>query len=123
MKEIFVAHDHEIGEGGRKVIDAGGIEIGVFRFQGTLHAWRNMCPHQGGPVCQGRLFRASEERLDGEKRSLGIHYKEGTMNIVCPWHGFEFDVRTGRHCGIDAIALEAHEVVLRDGDIHVVIDA
>jgi nitrite reductase/ring-hydroxylating ferredoxin subunit len=122
MKEIFVAHDHEIGEGGRKIIDAGGIEVGVFRFQGTLHAWRNMCPHQGGPVCQGRIFRASEERLDDEKRSLGIHYKDGTMNIVCPWHGFEFDVRTGRHCGIDAIALDRHEVVVRDGDIHVVID-
>jgi nitrite reductase (NADH) small subunit len=123
MKEIFVAHDHEIGEGGRKVIDAGGIEIGVFRFEGALHAWRNECPHQGGPVCQGKLFKGSEERLDEQKRSLGIHYKDGTLNIVCPWHGFEFDVRTGRHCGIGAIRLARHEVVVRDGGIHVVIDA
>jgi nitrite reductase (NADH) small subunit len=123
MREIFVAHEDEIAEGGRKVIDAGGIEIGVFRFGGALHAWRNHCPHQGGPVCQGRLFKASEERLDQDKRSLGIHYKDGSLYIVCPWHGFEFDVRTGRHAGIDGIRLARHEVVLRDGDIHVLIDA
>jgi len=123
MKEVFVAREDEIAEGGRKVIDAGGIEIGVFRFGGAFHAWRNHCPHQGGPVCQGRLFKASEERLDEEKRSLGIYFKDGSLNIVCPWHGFEFDVRTGRHAGIDAIRLARHEVVLRDGDIHVLIEA
>lgn len=123
MKEVFVAREDEIAEGGRKVIEADGIEIGVFRFGGALHAWRNHCPHQGGPVCQGKLFKASEERLDEQKRSLGIHFKDGSLNIVCPWHGFEFDVRTGRHCGIDAIRLARHEVVLRDGDIHVLVNA
>ncbi len=123
MKEIFVAREDEIAEGGRKVIDAGGIEIGVFRFEGHFHAWRNECPHQGGPVCQGPLFKASEGRLDEEKRSLGVHFKPGTLNIVCPWHGFEFDVRTGRHAGIGTIRLARHEVTLREGDVYVVVDA
>ena len=118
-----VARSTEVPEGGRLVLDVDGNEIGIFRINGKLYAYGNYCQHAGGPICQGKLFRRSEERLDEQKRSLGIHYKDGTLNVVCPWHGFEFDVRTGRHCGIDAISLDRHEVVVRDGDIHVVIDA
>jgi hypothetical protein len=119
MKDVFVATEAEIPEGGRKVIVAEGIEIGVFRVDGTLKAWRNECPHQGGPVCQGRIMKSVEERLDEERRSLGIHYKEGTLNVICPWHGYEFCIRTGRHTGLDRIRLASHSVTVRDGAIYV----
>ena len=121
MKEIFVARDSDIADGGRKVIAAGGVEVGVFRVNGALYAWRNECPHQGGPVCQGRLMQRVEERLDGERRSLGMHYVDGTLNIVCPWHGYEFDVRTGQHAGLAALRLSGCPVTLRDGEIYVVL--
>src|SRR5688500_4416497 len=77
VKEIFVAPEAEIADGGRKVIVADAVEIGVFRLDGAYYAWRNECPHQGGPICQGRVMKGVEERLDGERRSLGIHYAEG----------------------------------------------
>lgn len=123
MREVFVAHEAEIADGGRKVVIADEQEIGVFRVEGALYAWRNECPHQGGPICQGRLMQGVEERLDGERRSLGIHHADGVTNIVCPWHGYEFNVRTGRHAGIAAIRLKGVPVRLRDGDIYVVLDA
>lgn len=119
MKEVFVAAEAEIPEGGRKVIVAEGVEIGVFRVDGTLKAWRNECPHQGGPVCQGRIMKGVEERLDEQRRSLGIHYKDGTLNVICPWHGYEFCIRTGRHAGLDRIRLASHPVTVRDGAIYV----
>ena len=122
MREVFVGEEAEITDGGRKVIVADEVEIGVFRLDGAYYAWRNDCPHQGGPVCQGRMIKGVEERLDGERRSLGIHYAEGVTNIVCPWHGFEFNLRTGRHAGIAAIRLKGYPVRLRDGDIYVVLD-
>jgi nitrite reductase/ring-hydroxylating ferredoxin subunit len=121
MKEIFVAHEHEISDGGRRiVIDDDNVEIGVFRVDGAFYAWRNDCPHQGGPVCQGKLMQGTEERLDAERRSLGIHYCADSLNIVCPWHGFEFDVRTGRHFGHAKMRLASYPVTVRDGQIYVV---
>ena len=123
MKEIFVAKAAEIEDGGRKVIVADGAEIGVFRLDGAFYAWRNTCPHQGGPVCQGRLMKKVEERLDGERKSLGIHYVDDAINIVCPWHGYEFDVRTGRHAGLAAIRLAGYPVTLRDGEVYVVLSS
>jgi nitrite reductase/ring-hydroxylating ferredoxin subunit len=121
VKEIFVANAAEIPEGERKIVVADGTEIGVFCMDGAFYAWRNMCPHQGGPVCQGRLMKRVEERLDAERRSLGMHYVENALNIVCPWHGYEFDVRTGRHAGVSAIRLAGYPVTLRDGDVYVVV--
>ena len=116
-----MAQDSEIAEGGRKVVVAGGAEIGLFRHGGTLYAWRNECPHQGGPVCQGPLFRRTEERLDDERRSLGVYFTEGKLNIVCPWHGYEFDVTSGRHAGAGTMRLAPYPIHVREGDIYVVV--
>lgn len=120
MKEIFVARENEISDGERKIVIDENVEIGVFRIDGAFYAWRNDCPHQGGPVCQGRLMQGTEERLDAERRSLGIHYRAGSLNIVCPWHGLEFDVRTGRHPGHAALRLVSYPVKLQDGAVYVV---
>jgi nitrite reductase/ring-hydroxylating ferredoxin subunit len=120
MKEIFVARESEIADGQRKIVVDDQVEIGVFRVDGAFYAWRNDCPHQGGPVCQGKLMQGCEERLDAERKSLGIHYRAGSLNIVCPWHGFEFDVRTGRHAGWAAMRLASYPVKVRDGGVYVV---
>ena len=121
MRELFVAGADEIAEGGRKVVETGGVEIGVFRSNGEYFAWRNECPHQGGPVCQGVMVRKVEERLDGDRKSSGIHYADAGQNIVCPWHGYEFDMRTGRHVGSATMQLRGYAVKVRDGAIYVVV--
>ena len=122
MRELLVAGEDEIAEGGRKVVETGGIEIGVFRTNGAYFAWRNECPHQGGPVCQGVMARKVEERLDEERKSSGIHYAGNAgQNIVCPWHGYEFDMRTGRHVGLATMQLRGYPVKVRDGAIYVVV--
>ena len=120
MREIFVTFADQMSDGERKIIIDEKVEIGVFRVDGQFYAWRNDCPHQGGPVCQGQLMQGVEERLDAQRRSLGIHYRAGSLNIVCPWHGFEFDVRTGRHAGFAALRLSSFPVKLRDGEVYVV---
>ena len=47
MREVFVCNEADIAEGARKVVSDGGVEVGVFRIDGALVAWRNQCPHQG----------------------------------------------------------------------------
>ena len=73
-------------------------------------------PHVGGPVCQGVTMSRVVERLDEQRRSVGDFFGDET-HIVCPWHGYEFDLRTGRHPADPGIRLRRYPVHERDGEI------
>src|SRR5665213_2840848 len=94
---VVVALSDDIPERGRTVIEISGQEIGIFRVKGVLYAYENYCVHAGGPVCQGVLMGRVVELLDDEKRSLGDRFSETDLHIVCPWHGYEYNVETGEH--------------------------
>jgi nitrite reductase/ring-hydroxylating ferredoxin subunit len=117
MRETIVAAmTEDVLEGGRVVVDVEGTEIGIFRIEGQLYAWENRCAHLGGPVCQGVLMNRVVERLDPEQRSLGDDFGD-ELHIVCPWHGYEYDVRTGEHPADPAARLRQIEVEERGGEI------
>jgi nitrite reductase (NADH) small subunit len=81
----------EIPPGARKIVTVAGRSIGVFNIGGSFYALRNRCPHQGGPLCQGRLSGAVLASRPGEDEYL----RDGEI-LRCPWHGWEFDVKTGQ---------------------------
>jgi nitrite reductase/ring-hydroxylating ferredoxin subunit len=123
---VDVGASQDVPERGRLVVEIGGadgaagpVTLGVFRFAGGLYAWENVCAHQGGPACQGRIVSRVRERLDDERRSLGLGFDEDTMHVVCPWHGFEYDVTTGRHPGRPELALRSFPVTEDGGRIRV----
>ena len=95
----IAARSEEVPERGRLVVDIGDDTIGLFRIDGELYAYENTCPHQGGPVCQGLVIPAVRELLTKEQLSTGYAFDEGEMRIVCPWHGYEFNIQTGTHPG------------------------
>lgn len=96
-KRFAVGSSADVFEGGRLVVDAGIKTIGIFRVEGRLYAYENTCPHQSGPVCQGLLIPAVSEVLDEQRATTGFAFDEGDPRIVCPWHGFEFSIKTGCH--------------------------
>jgi nitrite reductase (NADH) small subunit len=55
---------------------AGERVVALFNVDGSLYALDGVCPHQGGPLGEGELTGAV---------------------VTCPWHGWQFDVRTGQH--------------------------
>ena len=95
---------------GRLVARAGGREVGVVRdpSSGALHAVRNRCPHHGGPLCLGTLV----DRLAGGPGSYAL---AGRRVLRCPWHGWEFDLETGR-CLDDPVLRAAVYAVRVDGE-------
>ena len=119
MQEIHIGSVSDFADRGKRVVTVGNLEIGIFRLGDDFFAWRNSCPHQGGPVCQGRLYSRVRERLDDEQRSHGRYYDDSRVNIVCPWHGLEFDIRTGRHPGSPSLALEPASVQVDAGEVYV----
>ena len=60
-KELFVSKADELADGDRKIVPNGNYEIGVYRVNGELFAYQNVCPHQGGPACEGLLLMAKVE--------------------------------------------------------------
>jgi nitrite reductase/ring-hydroxylating ferredoxin subunit len=81
----------DIPSGERRLVEIGGRSIGVFNVDGTFFALRNRCAHQGGPLCQGRVFDCLDSERPGDYR-----YEEGRYLLECPWHGWEFDMATGQ---------------------------
>ena len=74
-KFVPVARVDEIPPGSAKGLVVGDYEVALFNVDGTFYALENSCPHQGGPLAEGWL--------------------EGSL-VTCSWHGWCFDVRTGK---------------------------
>jgi len=81
----------------RIVVEVEGAEVGVYFVGEAVRAYLNRCPHMGGPACQGKLMPRTLEAVAADGRSLGLAFSKTQRHIVCPWHGYEFDVMTGRH--------------------------
>ena len=118
MSEVMVGALAEIADGEHRVFMIGKLEVGVFRQGAQVVVWENRCPHAGGPVCQGKIYRKVEEVLGPDRKSHGLRFGP-TPQIVCPWHGFEFDVMTGRHPGDPKMRLRPVEASVRDGRVYV----
>jgi nitrite reductase (NADH) small subunit len=124
MPTIRVGRVADIQDGGKIVVETEGEQIGVFRIGNEFFAWKNKCPHQGGPVCQGRIYNKVLEVLDADLKSRGRDFDDSTTHIVCPWHGLEFDIRTGEFAGASAVKimnLEGYSTQVQDGDVYVVV--
>ncbi len=117
MAEIEIGKLSEFADGDGRVLAVGPIEIGIFRLGNKLVAYRNECPHYGGPVCQGKIFNQTEEILAADKTSRGLRFSS-TRNIVCPWHGYEFNLETGCHPGDASVRLEPMEVAVRNERVY-----
>ena len=125
MRTVRACRTDEIEDKGKLVVALDdGLEIGVFRLGDDFYAWNNQCPHQGGPVCQGRIYNKVLEVIDGEKKSRGRDFDESVAHIVCPWHGLEFDIRTGEFAGasdVKIMNLEGYETQVQDGEVYVLV--
>jgi nitrite reductase/ring-hydroxylating ferredoxin subunit len=120
MAEKFVAKLSEFKDGDRRIVFVGDNEIGVFRHAGEVYAYSNFCLHQGGPACEGLTIAAVEERLRPDKTSMGLFFSEDEMHFVCPWHGMEYDMRTGECVSNRKMKLKKYKTVQKEEDLYVV---
>jgi 3-phenylpropionate/trans-cinnamate dioxygenase ferredoxin subunit len=87
----IVGRASDLAPGDRKIVTAEGRSIGVFNVHGSFYALRNSCPHQAAPLCLGSIKGMAMPGKPGEY----IWAREGEI-LRCPWHGWEFDLTTGR---------------------------
>jgi nitrite reductase/ring-hydroxylating ferredoxin subunit len=97
-----VAREEDVPDGRGLCVQIDGLEVGLFRAEGTVHAMENRCPHAGDPLSDGLL--------------------EGPI-VTCPAHGWEFDVRTGfRPADGDGFPIPRFAVRLVEGAVEVDVD-
>jgi nitrite reductase/ring-hydroxylating ferredoxin subunit len=117
--EWYVGKTSGFAEGDRKVFQLGNREVGVFRRNGLLYAYENLCLHQGGPVCEGLIIGKVEPIVAGDQRIIGERFSDDEVHIVCPWHGYEYDIETGACTTDRRLRLRSYEVVQRGEDVYV----
>jgi len=120
MPEKFVAKASELNDGERRIVFVGDNEIGVFKHGGQYYAYSNFCLHQGGPACEGLTIAKVEERLRPDMTSQGLYFSEKDMNFVCPWHGMEYDMKTGECISNRKMKLKKYQVLEKGDEVYVV---
>jgi nitrite reductase/ring-hydroxylating ferredoxin subunit len=111
MTRHVVAAAADIAPGGRKLVEIAGRGIVVFNLGGEFFALANRCPHQAGQLVEGKLcglVRSSEP-------GVYEYTRRGEM-IRCPWHSWEFDVRTGKSwCDPARVRTRRYDVKVETG--------
>ncbi len=115
--------EHSIGnlsdfpEGSHRVVKVGRREIGIFNIGGELHGLPNLCPHQTGPLCEGKTATGTlVSRQENDWKFEWVH--EGEI-VTCPWHGLEYHVPTGGCLAFPEIQLRRYEVLVEGGEVKV----
>jgi nitrite reductase (NADH) small subunit len=91
MTAVIVGRVGDLAPGQLMTCTIDGRQVCVANIDGNLVAFRNICPHQGARLSQGTIT--------GTMMPSPPHRYEYGMDgciIRCPWHGWEFDMRSGR---------------------------
>ncbi|HEX4112809.1 MAG TPA: Rieske (2Fe-2S) protein [Stellaceae bacterium] len=101
----------EIPPGTHKLFTIRGREIGVFNVKGDYYALLNRCPHAGASLCRGRVGGLVVSDGPGDYEIL----REGEI-LRCPWHGWEYDIRTGQSwCDPEKVNTRQYKVTVEPG--------
>ena len=121
MRQVKVGSTSEFADPGRKIVAFERFEVGVFKLDREFFAYLNQCPHAGGPACQGKMIAKVEEIIADDRTSQGMMFSKTKMHVVCPWHGYEFDIRTGTHPTDKRVRLRKLPVRVAEGKVFVTV--
>jgi nitrite reductase (NADH) small subunit len=96
FKDAASADEIEPGQGA--VVEVDGREIALFNVSGAFYALENTCCHRGGPLGEGQL--------------------DGSI-VTCPWHMWQFDVKSGECQNSPGDRVRAYDVIVEDGRVRV----
>ena len=116
QRKIPVAPLSDFPPGTRMEVRVGSVQIAVFNVDGEFFALFGRCPHQSAPLSRGRLQGTVICNADTCWETQWAH--EGEV-LVCPGHGMEYNIRSGKAFGYD-LKLRTYEVMVEDEQVIIV---
>lgn len=95
MERYIVPEARHLGPGEKVVVQLRGRPVVIVNVGGELYAIGGICAHQSGPLHMGRVFDEFQARVVDGGRVQEYIASKGTV-LACPWHGWEYDARTGK---------------------------
>jgi len=95
---VKVCKTSDVKPGSGRSLDINGKAIGIFNVDGTFYAINDVCGHRGGPLGEGEM--------------------DGTT-VICPWHGWRWDVTTGANANNPAVKIACFPTRVENGDVYV----
>jgi nitrite reductase/ring-hydroxylating ferredoxin subunit len=89
--KYIVGRASDLAEGERMIVEVNNRSIGIFNVDGKYFGLANRCPHKGAEMCRGHVVGHLSSSGPGE-----FEYDTARKYVMCPWHGWEFDVVTGQ---------------------------
>jgi 3-phenylpropionate/trans-cinnamate dioxygenase ferredoxin subunit len=109
-----VASVEEIPPGGRKIVKVQGREVGIFNVEGRFYALKNVCRHQGARVCLGKVSGTTLP-----SRVYEYRYGRDGQILRCPWHGWEYDITSGRSLFDEDVKVVTYGVTVADDAVYI----
>ncbi|MEX1020081.1 MAG: Rieske (2Fe-2S) protein [Litorilinea sp.] len=109
---------HSIGRveafppGKQSLVRVAGRTLGIFNINDEYYALHNLCPHNQAPVCLGDVGGTLLPSQPGEY----IPGMEGEI-LRCPWHGWEFNIKTGSSLFDPAVKVTTYAVTVENGEL------
>jgi nitrite reductase/ring-hydroxylating ferredoxin subunit len=116
--EHIVAREGEIPEGDRRIVQIGEREIGVFNVRGQYYALPNICIHQSGPLCRGRISGTLVANPETQWKFQWAF--EGEI-VTCPWHALEYNITTGQCLAFPKRRVRSYPVRVVNGQVVVTV--
>lgn len=91
-----VARAEDLPPGAGLMVEVGNEQIALFNFGGAYYATSDMCPHRGASLAEGFLDRGK---------------------VFCPWHCFDFDLKTGACEMVPSLRIRVYEVKVEEGEV------
>lgn len=112
MRRSLVACKADLAPGERRIVQIDGKSIGIFNVDGSYYALHNRCPHMAGPLCQGPVTGTTRQT---DKMEF-IYEREGEI-VRCGWHGWEFDIKTGRCLAVEHMRARTYVASVENGEV------
>jgi nitrite reductase (NADH) small subunit len=101
MALLRAARVEDVPAGTIREFQVNGTTVAIANVEGKLYAINNTCLHRGGPLGEGEL--------------------KGTV-VTCPWHGWQYDVTTGKTTMNPAVGVQTYPLEIKGDDIYLEVD-
>ena len=112
-ESVVVGRVEDLPPGTSTIVPRGKFGIGVYNVGGAFYALTNYCLHRGAPLCRGQvtgMVVAGEQPYESRMVRVGEFLR-------CPWHGWEFEIASGRAVAYPERAIRTYPIRVEDGNV------